>query len=163
MCSWLIALSFVYPLIIANLFDYLIMTLAHEPQGPQVAGLLEMRESLLWLLIGMQITLTGLTFIISLFMSHKIAGPLLKLKRYFREARDGNITQILDFRKKDYFRDLVPEYNAMMKSIHTKFEGTTASITSSILILEKAREKSGTETSREIELALKTLKDTLKK
>ncbi len=161
-CSWLIALGFVYPLIIASLFDYLIALLVRDPLGPQMAGLLENRDSLLWLLISMQVIFAGLTFLISIFMSHKIAGPLYKLKRFFREARDGNITQILTFRTKDYFQDLVPEYNDMMAAICSRFDKTFTSISKTIPLVEKALEKSTPETRRELEVVLKTLKDSLK-
>ena len=161
-CSWLITLSLAYPLIIANVFDFLIASLAHDPLAPQVAGLLETRTSLLWLLVLMQFVLTSLTFGISLFMSHKIAGPLFKLKRFFREVQEGDMSQTLSFRKKDYFQDLVPEYNFMMESIRGRFEKTSASVASSISLIEKSLDKATPETRRDLRAALDTLKEALK-
>ena len=90
-CSWLIALSFTYPLIISNLFDYLISYLALDPLGPTLANLEKTREDLLWLLVSMQVILISFTFFISIFMSHKIAGPLYKLSKLLREAAAGNL------------------------------------------------------------------------
>src|ERR1700722_9789421 len=75
-CSWLVALSLAYPLIISGLFDYLIRYLALDPMGPAIGSLEQTREDLIWLLIMMQVVLLSLTFLISIFMSRKIAGPL---------------------------------------------------------------------------------------
>src|SRR3954471_15265954 len=105
-CSWLITVCLAYPFIISSLSDYLIMSLVHEAFGPQVASILETREALLWILIIMQITFVGVVFLISIFMSHRIAGPLHKLKKFFREASEGNIGQVLAFRKSDYFQEV---------------------------------------------------------
>ena len=158
-CSWLMTLSLVYPLIIANVFDFLIAALAHDPLGPQVAGLLDARNSLLWLLVMMQFILTGLIFVISLFMSHKIVGPLFKLKQFFREVTAGNISQTLSFRKKDYFQDLVAEYNTMMESIRGRFEKSSASVASAAVLIEKALGKASPESRHDLQVALNLLKE----
>ena len=113
-CSWLIALSFAYPLIISNLFDYFLGYLALDPSGPALVTIEKTRSDLLWLLLLMQVVLLSFTFLISIFMSHKIAGPLYKLNKTMREIAEGKIDQNLAFRKKDYFRELVPSFNAMM-------------------------------------------------
>lgn len=160
-CSWLIALTFSYPLIIANLYDSLISALTHDPLGPQITGLVESKNNLLWLLILMQVALIAITFLISIFMSHKIAGPLYKLKQFFRAAKDGNFTQTLSFRKRDHFQDLAVDYNEMMDSIRNRFADTHDSITNSISFIERALGSSGPASRNDLEVALKTLKDSL--
>jgi nitrogen fixation/metabolism regulation signal transduction histidine kinase len=159
----LIALSLVYPLIIANLFDYLIAIMSNDPMAPQVAGLLETRDTILWLLIGMQVLLTAIIFIISIFMSHKIAGPLFKLKRYFKEARDGNISQELRFYEKDYFQDLVPEYNAMMEAIRGRNEKITMAVDKSFHLIKTALKRANPEIRKDLESALKILNEAIPK
>src|ERR1700722_2099189 len=77
-CSWLIALSFVYPAIVHNLFELFFRFLAHEPGGPPIESLLSTRREVLTLLIVLQLVLLLITFLISVFMSHRIAGPLYK-------------------------------------------------------------------------------------
>src|SRR5690242_13084344 len=81
-CSWLVALSFVYPFIIANLFDYFIRYMALDPMGPAMSAVLRTRHDLLSLLVIMQVIFLSLGFLISIFMAHRIAGPLYKLSKF---------------------------------------------------------------------------------
>src|SRR4051812_3094325 len=85
-CSWLIALSLAYPLIISNLFDYFMRYLAMDPSGPTLSHLEQVRQEILWFLILMQSLILAMTFMISIYMSHKIAGPLYRIGMLFREA-----------------------------------------------------------------------------
>src|SRR4051812_17389216 len=78
-CSWLIALSLVYPLIISNLFEYFMRYMALDPLGPSVQSLEQIRRDLLILIGILQIILISVTLLISIFMSHRIAGPLFKV------------------------------------------------------------------------------------
>ena len=43
-----------------------------------------------------------------IFISHKIAGPLYRLTKFFKEAQPGMITQKLNFRPGDFFLE-IPE------------------------------------------------------
>jgi methyl-accepting chemotaxis protein len=158
-CSWLIALSFVYPLIIFNLFTYLMRYLALDPLGPAVAALETTRQELLWLLLLMELVFLSLTFLISIFMSHKIVGPLYKLGRFFREAGAGNLDQSLGFRKRDYFHDLAEEYNAMMGHIRQRMKTKSNGIDASIQRLEKALPMVNPEIRLEIEATIRTLRE----
>lgn len=158
-CSWLVTLSLAYPLVISSLFDYLFRYLALDPLGPTLASLEKTREELLWLLIFMQGILLIIAFLISIFMSHKIAGPLLKLRQYFKAAKGGNIEQPLSFRKKDYFQELVSDYNDMMKAISKRMDRKTNGIQQAIPKIEKVLATSSSEIQRELEIALKFLRD----
>jgi methyl-accepting chemotaxis protein len=108
----------------------------------------------------MQVILLSLTFLISIFMSHKIAGPLYKLNQFFREAKAGNLDQVLFFRNRDYFQELVPEYNGMMESIRNRMKQKTTGIELAIPHIEKAIQHSSIEARFELEAALKNLKNT---
>jgi sensor histidine kinase YesM len=158
-CSWIIALSLAYPLIISTLFDSFIRYLALDPLGPALTHLEKSREEFLSLLAIMQVVLVAVTFFLSIFLSHKIAGPLYKLKRYFQEARDGNIKQKLSFRKRDYFLELVPEYNAMMEAIDKRITRKAEGIQKAIPRIENAISKATPELKRELEAILKLLRE----
>lgn len=160
-CSWLIALSFAYPLIISNLFDYFLRYLALDPMGPALANIEKTRQELLELLLVMQVIFLSLTFLISIFMSHKIAGPLYKLRRFFAEAKEGNYSQKLTFRKRDYFQELVPAYNAMMESVVRDIGMSKRGIQEAIPHLEKAFEGAEGESKAELKIALSILKESL--
>jgi sensor histidine kinase YesM len=161
-CSWLIALSFVYPLIIFNLFNYLMRYLALDPLGPTIANLEKTREDLLWLLAIMELIFLSLTFLISIFMSHKIAGPLYKLKKTFQEAKAGKLNLKLSFRKRDYFQDLVQPYNEMMESIQQKIAGNSHQVELAISHILKAQSTSSLEARLELDAALNALKESQK-
>ena len=170
-CSFLFALSFAYPLIINSTFDFFIKTLAADPAAPSVIYLEETRKELLSLLLLMEAVFLSIAFVISIFISHRVAGPLFKLGRYFREARDGNIEQKLFFRKNDYFQELCSDYNAMMESIQKRVghdgSGTSSgdssqSIRQAIPVIESAATKADAKTRAELESALTVLRKALK-
>ena len=46
---------------------------------------------------------------LGLFYSHKIAGPVHRLKRALREFRAGDFDQVIRFRKRDELHDLAEE------------------------------------------------------
>ena len=135
-CSWLIALGFAYPLIISNLFDYFIRYLAADPTGPTLATLERTRQELLWLLISMQIILVILTFLISVFMSHRIAGPIYKLHLQFQKVRQGRFHDKLTFRENDYFQDIITDYNEMVESVGNQIEKDRATVRDALARLE---------------------------
>jgi methyl-accepting chemotaxis protein len=119
-CSWLFALSMIYPLIIFQLFDFFVRSAAIDPMGPALEKLYHARNEVIWLLIGIQTFFLAITFLISLFVSHRIAGPLEKLKRYFEAAKNGDLKTDLKFRKFDHFQELAQGYNDMMEAVRKK-------------------------------------------
>ena len=123
--SWLFALSFVYPLIIYNIFEHFIRYAALDPMGPPIQMLQATRKEMLWLLVFMQILFLLVTFLISIFVSHRIAGPIYKLKKTFEEVAAGQFTGELYFRKRDHFQDLTASFNQMMSALRS---GSSTSI-----------------------------------
>lgn len=164
-CSFLFALSFAYPLIISNTFDFFIKTMSGDPTAPAVIYLEDTRRELLSMLILMEIVFLTIAFVISIFLSHRVAGPLFKLGRYFRDARDGNIEQKLFFRKNDYFKELVGDYNGMMESIQKRIQAgsaATKTISQVLPVIEKACAKADPQTRNELESVLTLLRKVLK-
>jgi sensor histidine kinase YesM len=136
-CSWLLALSFVYPLIVYNVFDYFIRYAAADPQGPSVQLLVDTRHQIILLLIGLQVVFLLITFLISVFMSHRIAGPLYKLSLFFKKAKEGNLEEALFFRDKDHFHELAAEYNEMIQALREKIATDPAKIQAARAFLEQ--------------------------
>jgi hypothetical protein len=56
---------------------------------------------------------TSLSFIATLLFSHKLVGPLVRLRKFFTEIKETQQfpKQSLQFRKGDYLQDLVPVIN----------------------------------------------------
>lgn len=115
-CTWILALSLVFPLIIYGLFDTFMMYAAMDPMGPTAESIRQMRSEVIWMLIIMEIVFIGITFIISIFISHRIAGPLHKLQKSMEEAAAGRLEQKISFRKHDYFPELASSFNRLLAS-----------------------------------------------
>jgi methyl-accepting chemotaxis protein len=122
-CSWLFALSLAYPLVIYNLFDLFFRYLSRDPNGPGLAALQTFRQEIIFLLATFQIFFLIITFMISIFVSHRIAGPLYKLKNFFKQNGGGKLSPDLHFRKNDHFQDVAHEYNLMLSKLRAELRG----------------------------------------
>ncbi len=49
-----------------------------------------------------------ISFVTTLFLSHKLAGPVVRLHTYFKELAEGDVEKVkpLQFRKRDFFSTL---------------------------------------------------------
>jgi signal transduction histidine kinase len=61
-----------------------------------------------------------LVFILGLMLSHKIAGPIHRLKMYMTDMSQGQELGDLSFRKGDYFLELPPIVNQFVKAVRKK-------------------------------------------
>lgn len=55
----------------------------------------------------------------SIFVSHKVAGPIYRLKRSLAEVAGGNINLILKFRKRDELHDLADSVNLVIHELRS--------------------------------------------
>lgn len=58
-----------------------------------------------------------LMMVVSVYMSHKIAGPLYRLKKCFLDVAKGDLSFEMRLRKGDELTDLVDDFNGMMHSL----------------------------------------------
>jgi methyl-accepting chemotaxis protein len=158
-CSWLFALSLVYPLIIHNLFELFVRYAALDPTGPALSQLERTRSNVFWLLVFLQLLFLGITFLISIFMSHRIAGPLYKLSKFFADAENGNLDQDLYFRKNDHFQDLADDYNRMIAGIRGTLGKNVTTASTAITRVERALGHVDEEGRKELEEALTALRE----
>jgi len=59
--------------------------------------------------------------IIVIFISHRIAGPLYRLKMYMEKVENGDYSVRLKFRKNDSIHDVAESFNRMVDGIKDKF------------------------------------------
>jgi hypothetical protein len=60
-----------------------------------------------------------LTMIITLYLSHKLAGPITRVISYFNDISDNKrVERELTFRKKDFFQELPPAVNRALKEVN---------------------------------------------
>ena len=150
-CSWLFTLSFVYPFIIYEIFDYFLRYLAIQSPGHSPNELEMVRRQLIWLLASLQAVFLAVTFLISIFVSHRIAGPIDKLHRWLIASKDGVLKDALSFRKADYFSEIAGAYNKVVSSVFGIVDG-------SLTRLEKAADQSSGSAKKEIQEAIDELK-----
>ena len=55
-------------------------------------------------------------FVLGLFVSHKVAGPLVKIRNYFERVGEGEPEAEIKFRDGDFFQDVAQAYNKKFKS-----------------------------------------------
>jgi methyl-accepting chemotaxis protein len=127
-CSWLFAISFVYPLVVYNLFEYFLHYMTLDPNGPTLEAIQGVKKDVIYLLVFFQLAFLALTFLISVFMSHRIAGPLFKLRSFFKMNGNGKLSPEVYFRKSDHFQEVAAEYNQMMNAIRTDLSKLQASL-----------------------------------
>jgi len=113
--------TLIYPIAIYDLLNETIMALG-KSVPTQALIFEEKRKPLLAILFLWEAGFLGLIFIISIFFSHKVAGPLHKIKVYFARVREGKGRDILTLRQGDYFQDFAGDINLTFDYIYDEFQ-----------------------------------------
>lgn len=158
-CSWLLPLSLVYPVIIYKFFDIFINYVVTDASVAARTAVESTRQQMFWLLVFFQLLFLAVTFVISLFMSHRIAGPLYKLSRFFDEVGRGHLNQDLHFRKQDYFTDLAADFNLMLKGIRSQYQHHNETAKKAITELEIVLPQFDAERRKQLENVILELKE----
>jgi hypothetical protein len=78
-------------------------------------GVSEAAKSFLMFLIPFQFLLTALVILTTIFLTHKVAGPLYKLKNHLLHIREGDPINPLEFRAGDNFSDVADEVSLFLE------------------------------------------------
>mgnify|MGYP001283131456 CR=1 FL=1 len=123
--------SLIYPIVIYNFITTVENNISRklvkicEKETEEIAristSVSTQRENLIILLIFGQLIFTGIIFIISIFFSLKIAGPIYKTQKYLRKVSDNKGLGKLNFRKEDYFKDLAEDYNKTFSTLQNNY------------------------------------------
>lgn len=105
-CTLVYISSLVFPFVVLELFESIAKI---QPQAAN--ALREARGELIFYLILYQLIFTIIVFILCIFLTHKIAGPIYKLMGYLRGIANGGTPTQLSFRAGDHFHDLAAEIN----------------------------------------------------
>ena len=60
------------------------------------------------------------TIAVTLFVSHKIAGPLYRLKKGMQDLNQGNLVDEIKLRKFDQLEDIIQEFNDLAKKLRKR-------------------------------------------
>lgn len=104
--------SLIYPF---TIYDLLTSFIEYTAKHSTVASgqLADKRSSLLVILGLWELGFLLMVFIICIFFSHKIAGPMFKLQKFLNEKKNGTGHDKLYFRKGDYFHEVADDINAV--------------------------------------------------
>jgi len=58
-----------------------------------------------------------LTSVLTLWLSHRLAGPLVRLKNLLKVTADSGVYKNIKFREKDFFKDIPEHLNQAIESI----------------------------------------------
>ena len=75
------------------------------------------QENFILYLVLIQFIFSVVILILFIFFTHKIAGPLYKLKSHLQLIREGEPISPLTFRNGDYFHDVAEEVTEFLDSI----------------------------------------------
>lgn len=100
------------------------------------------------------------TIMLTLFISHKIGGPLYRFKKEFKIIEDGDLSSDFRIREKDQLQDLAGALNKMklkLRDFITEFKSDIQELESTIATLELNQEQ-----LKALEDKVKKIKDKLK-
>jgi methyl-accepting chemotaxis protein len=114
-CGIAAASSLAYPIIIYELIQ------EFAKKAPQYKDqMVALQDNLLiYLSIFQFIYIIGI-FIAFIYLTHRIAGPMYKLKNFLRNISDGNAPEKLFFRSGDYFKEVADEYNLAIEALEKR-------------------------------------------
>jgi methyl-accepting chemotaxis protein len=92
----------------------------------------------------------AVTIIVTLFISHRIAGPLYRLEKDIAEVNNGNLTVEIHVRKKDELQELARSLNQMLKSIRSTLSELNKEIKSITLAAIPEKEQQRIESIKNI-------------
>jgi methyl-accepting chemotaxis protein len=98
--------------------------------------------------------------LLTLFWSHRFAGPLRVISAGVARVRHGNLAVPVRVRSTDAHRDLAAEFQHMQDALRAMIEADRARIKAAVASLESAEEalEQGREAEADIAAALKELK-----
>jgi methyl-accepting chemotaxis protein len=67
--------------------------------------------------------ITLATIVVTLFVSHKLAGPMFRFEADLEVIGKGDLTKKIRLRKKDQLKDVVVTLNRMTENLHEKVTG----------------------------------------
>jgi methyl-accepting chemotaxis protein len=69
-------------------------------------------------LIVMLAVLIGVNFALGIYLSHKIAGPIYKLRKVMEEMKKGNLSHAIQTRPGDMLKNFVMEFNDTISKLN---------------------------------------------
>lgn len=116
-CLAVLVFSAIFPLFVYSMFSALLQH-PHFTQNPAALAALQQARYDLSIFLGLTFLVTLSTaFALAIFHSHRIAGPLYKLRMAMVAMQQGVLDKHIQFRTKDNFTEMADGFNAMTDAI----------------------------------------------
>ena len=106
---------------VCQTFSYLkgLGTAVGLPNGHNYFQFIQLQSSVFFRNLAIAGALCGIaSFMITLIVSHRLAGPMTRLRTYFAEIKSsGQVQDPLKFRKDDYMLELADEINSALENL----------------------------------------------
>jgi hypothetical protein len=123
--------SLIYPWAIFDLMNETIGVFTKL--APSFTPILVERKKTLWIVLTMwEIGFLGLIFAIAIFFSHKVAGPLYRLKIFLNDMRLGKGHKEIVLREGDYFKDIIKDVQNTFDYLSAEYNKDYTPITEAI-------------------------------
>jgi methyl-accepting chemotaxis protein len=103
------------------------------------------------------------TILVTLFVSHKIAGPLYRLKKAMQNLEEGNLVEDFRIRRNDQLQNIAETFNNTIKKIREVIKNLKTNIPHLKEKLDSIQEHELSEQKRAILSELKRISDDLNK
>lgn len=158
-CTWMFALCAVAPIVAAKTFSFLIRDLSLSLSGLELIVVEEMRQRVLVILLCFQGMALLLSFLFCLYLSHRIAGPIYRLKQTLNSVREGNAPDRVKLRKNDYFPDLEETLNLTLTHLRDRSSLYAKTLTHVEAQISKALPHATPQVRTDLENALSAIRE----
>ena len=100
----------------------------HEALIAQAGALKESQRTMMWTLAGALILLIVGIGLAGIFVTHKVAGPIFKMKRHLRDVAKGRLEVPWGLRKGDELVDFFETFRKMVASLRQEREDQIAQL-----------------------------------
>lgn len=97
------------------MYDFFSIISSTSTNIPQ--NIVQSRQEFMIYLTVIQVLISTLLFLVFIFITNKVAGPLHKLKIHLQKIREGGEIEPVNFRTGDYFHDLAYDVNLFLETI----------------------------------------------
>jgi nitrogen fixation/metabolism regulation signal transduction histidine kinase len=125
----------------------------------QSAELTRRQRTTFWAIVGVLVVLVVGIGLAGIVVTHKVAGPIYKMKRQIRDVGDGKLTIPSKLRPGDELVDFFETFNDMVKSLRERQEVEIAKLDSAIEKLEGKADKSELEPLYQLRREMKAALD----
>jgi methyl-accepting chemotaxis protein len=86
-------------------------------------SLVHQQQVMLWALVGALALLVVLIGMLGIYFTHKVAGPIFKMKKLLRQVADGKLSFRGRLRRGDELQDFFDEFAHMVESLRARQQG----------------------------------------